>query len=107
MDDAPSIEPPLQQALKRCAQYVIMLDTNFINVHTAWLVTTKDKGDAYDKAMKLVHSLCNRDDCPTEARTTLSASQQVYTKQHLSALISYLVGCLQAKRPSRTKTGKE
>ncbi len=74
-------------------------------MRTAWQVTTKDKGDAYDKAMKLVLS-CNRDDLPTEPRTTRSASQQVYTLQHLSALISYLVvECLQAKRPSRKKAG--
>ncbi len=52
--------------------------------------------------MKLVLSRI-RSDLPTEARTTRSASQQVYTSQHLSALISYLVGCSQAKCPSRTK----
>ena len=81
-----------------------MRDTSFIHVRTAWQVTTKDKGDAYDKAMKLVLS-CNRDDLPTKPRTTRSASQQVYTSQHLSALISYLFGCSQAKRPSWKKAG--
>ncbi len=79
-------------------------DTSFIHVRTAWQVTTKDKGDAYDKAMTLVLS-CIRDDLSTEPRTTRSALQQVYTSQHLSALISYLVGCSQAKRPSRKKDG--
>ncbi len=53
-----------------------MLDTSFIHVHTAWQVTTKDHGDAYDKAMTLVLS-CIQDDLPTEPRTTRSASQQV------------------------------
>ena len=81
-----------------------MRDTSFIHVRTAWQVTTKVKGDAYDKAMKLV-LLCIRNDLPTEPRTTRSASQQVYTSQHLSALISYLFGCSQAKRPSRKKAG--
>ena len=81
-----------------------MRDPSFILVRTAWQVTTKVKGDAYDKAMKLVLS-CIRDDLPTEPRTTCSASQKVCTSQHLSALISYLVGCSQAKRPSRKKAG--
>ncbi len=82
-----------------------MLDTSFIHVRTAWQVTTKDKGDAYYKAMKLVLS-CNLDDLPTEPRTMRSALQKVYNSQHLSALISYLVvGCSHAKRLSRKKTG--
>ncbi len=81
-----------------------MRDTRFIHVRTAWQVTTQDNSDAYDKAMKLVLS-CIRDDLPTEPRTTCSALQKVCTSQHLSALISYLVGCSQAKRPSRKKAG--
>jgi hypothetical protein len=77
-----------------------MLDTSFIHVRTAWQVTTKDKGNAYYKAIKLVLS-CIRYDLPMEPRTKCSALQQVYTSQNLSAWISYLVECSQAKRLSR------
>jgi hypothetical protein len=65
-----------------------MLDTSFIHVRTVWQVTTKDKGEAYDKAMKLVLS-CSLDDLPKAARTALSASLQVYFSQQLIVLISY------------------
>jgi hypothetical protein len=68
-----------------------MLDTSFIQVCTVWQVTRKDKGNAYDKTMKFVQS-CILGNLPTEPSTTCSALQQVYTLQHLSELISYLVG---------------
>ncbi len=70
-----------------------MLDTSFIQVCTVWQVTMKDKGNAYDKTMKFVQS-CILGNLPTEPSTTCSALQQpeVYTLQHLSELISYLVG---------------
>jgi hypothetical protein len=83
-----------------------MQDTSFIHVCTEYQVTMKDKGDAYDKAMKLVLS-CILDYLPTEPRTTHSALQQVYTSQHLSALILYLVQCSQAKRLERKKARRK
>jgi hypothetical protein len=78
-------------------------DTPEAHRYLHW-VTIKDEGNAYNKAMKLV-LLCIRDDIPTEPWTTSSALQQVNTSQHLSALISYLVGCSQAKGPSWKKAG--
>ncbi len=53
-----------------------------------WQVTMKDKGKAYNKAMKLV-LLCTQDDLQKVARTTSSASQQAYISQQLVELISY------------------